>query len=90
MFTEIWVLRPDLHLQLSTINPNTYVSVLNGSVTEYEALDQELDQLNSCLDKLENWNDSLHSRMKDLLENMQKTREGAQSEISQGGDNKDT
>ncbi|CAH3140587.1 unnamed protein product [Pocillopora meandrina] len=41
---------------------------------EYEALDLELDQINSCLDKLENWNDSLRSRMKDMLETMQKTR----------------
>lgn len=79
----------EIHLQLSSINPIIEVSVFN-TVAEYEALDQELDQLNSCLDKLENWNDSLHSRMKDLLENMQKTREEAQSEISQGGDNKDT
>ena len=42
--------------------------------SEYEALDLELDQINSCLDKLENWNDSLQSRMKDMLETMQKTR----------------
>lgn len=42
--------------------------------SEYEALDLELDQINSCLDKLENWNDSLRSRMKDMLETMQKTR----------------
>lgn len=42
--------------------------------SEYEALDLELDQINSCLDKLENWNDSLRSRMKDMLETMQKHR----------------
>ena len=53
------------------------------SVKEYEALDQELDQLNSCLDKLEKWNDSLHSRMKDLLENMQKTREEGKPQKNQ-------
>lgn len=48
--------------------------LLNFFPSEYEALDLELDQINSCLDKLENWNDSLRSRMKDMLETMQKTR----------------
>ena len=56
--------------------------VLIFSVSEYEALDLELDQLNSCLDKLENWNDSLQSRMKDMLETMQKTRVGRQPQIN--------
>lgn len=50
---------------------------------EYEALDQELDQLNSCLDKLENWNDSLRNRMKDMLETMQKTRVERQIQTNQ-------
>ena len=59
------------------------------SMAEYEALDQELDQLNSCLDKLENWNDSLHSRMKDMLENMQKTREEGRPQITQAGNKKE-
>jgi len=52
-------------------------------ITEYEALDQELDQLNSCLDKLESWNDSLHSRMKDLLESMQMSRDHTKGQTNQ-------
>jgi hypothetical protein len=31
--------------------------------------------LDNCLDALENWNDSLSSRMKEFLEHMQKSRE---------------
>lgn len=54
---------------------------------EYEALDQELDQLNSCLDELETWNDSLNSRIKDLLENMQKAREEGRAVIGLGSKN---
>ena len=55
--------------------------------SEYEALDQELDQLNSCLDELETWNDSLNSRIKDLLENMQKAREEGRAMIGLGSKN---
>lgn len=42
---------------------------------EYNSIDKELDQLNSCLDTLENWNDSLHSRMKEFLETMKEKKE---------------
>lgn len=66
-----------------------YVLFFMLSMAEYEALDQELDQLNSCLDKLENWNDSLHSRMKDMLENMQKMREEGRPQITQAGNKKE-
>jgi len=66
----------------------------NGEVDEdekeYEALDQELDQLNSCLDKLENWNDSLQSRMKDMLETMQKTRVERQLQMNGKSSDSDT
>lgn len=58
------------------------------SLAEYEALDQELDQLNSCLDKLESWNDSLHSRMKDLLESMQMSRDQTKEQINQSEEEK--
>ncbi|KAL9953978.1 hypothetical protein ACROYT_G041463 [Oculina patagonica] len=57
---------------------------------EYEALDLELDQLNSCLEKLENWNDSLQSRMKDMLETMQKTRVEGQPQVNQDSSNTGT
>ena len=60
------------------------------SVSEYEALDQELDQINSCLDKLENWNDSLQSRMKDMLETMQKARVERQPQINGNSSDSDT
>merc|ERR1711973_374160 len=42
---------------------------------EYEDLDKELDRLNSCLDTIEDWNDSLHSRIKDFLSAMQHERQ---------------
>lgn len=64
--------------------------VLIFSVSEYEALDQELDQINSCLDKLENWNDSLQSRMKDMLETMQKARIERQPQINSNSSDSDT
>lgn len=44
--------------------------------TEYSALNDEIDSLNNCLDELENWNDALNSRMREFLENMQKSRLG--------------
>jgi len=49
-----------------------------------------LDQLNSCLDKLENWNDSLQSRMKDMLETMQKTRVERQLQMNGKSSDSDT
>lgn len=58
--------------------------------SEYEALDLELDQINSCLDKLENWNDSLRSRMKDMLETMQKTRIEREIQTNQDDGNNGT
>lgn len=58
--------------------------------SEYEALDLELDQINSCLDKLENWNDSLRSRMKDMLETMQKTRIEREIQTNQDDGHNDT
>ncbi|KAK3730152.1 hypothetical protein QZH41_016936 [Actinostola sp. cb2023] len=42
---------------------------------EYSAINCELDNLDNCLDTLENWNDSLSSRMKECLDNMQKSRQ---------------
>lgn len=55
------------------------IHVLDSFLTEYSAINDELDSLNSCLDELENWNDSLVSRMKEFLENMQKSRQQASS-----------
>ena len=69
---------------------NVPIVLKNFSVSEYEALDLELDQLNSCLDKLENWNDSLQSRMKDMLETMQKTRVERQLQMNGKSSDSDT
>ncbi|XP_032232937.1 bublin coiled-coil protein [Nematostella vectensis] len=65
---------------------------LNISEEDYEALDDKLDQLNTCLDKLENWNDSLNSRMREFLEDMQKSRQsqtGEASESNKGNNEQD-
>ena len=69
---------------------NVPIVLKKFSVSEYEALDLELDQLNSCLDKLENWNDSLQSRMKDMLETMQKTRVERQLQMNGKSSDSDT
>ncbi len=48
---------------------------------EYENLNSTLDQLDSCLDVLEQQNDSLYERMLQLLESNRQTREELQREI---------
>jgi len=84
---------PSSKKQLSScenVNVKSLIIVSIISFSEYEALDLELDQLNSCLDKLENWNDSLQSRMKDMLENMQKTRVERQLQFNGNSSDTDT
>ena len=65
---------------------------------EYEALDKELDELNSELDKMENWSSSLHDKVAELLketrqQNDKKTtdNESSSSSVAEdaSGDNKD-
>ncbi|XP_075295389.1 bublin coiled-coil protein isoform X2 [Opisthocomus hoazin] len=47
----------------------------NGAaVTQYAAINSMLDQINSCLDHLEEKNDYLHACLKELLESNRQTR----------------
>lgn len=43
-----------------------------------------LDQINSCLDHLEEKNDHLHARLKELLESNRQTRLEFQQQLSEG------
>ncbi|CAI9554946.1 unnamed protein product [Staurois parvus] len=44
-----------------------------------------LDQINSCLDHLEEKNDLLHAQLQDLLESNRQARRDFQQQISQNG-----
>ncbi|XP_051836046.1 bublin coiled-coil protein isoform X2 [Antechinus flavipes] len=41
---------------------------------EYAAINSMLDQINTCLDHLEEKNDHLHARLQELLESNRQTR----------------
>ena len=56
-----------------TINCNFFV--LNLFMSEFQALDNELDRLDSCLNVLEGWNDNLHSECVKVLERMRELRQ---------------
>jgi hypothetical protein len=43
--------------------------------TEFEALDSELDRLDSCLSVIEGWNENLHSECVKVLERMKEMRQ---------------
>uniref|UniRef100_A0A8B9EMZ6 Uncharacterized protein n=1 Tax=Anser cygnoides TaxID=8845 RepID=A0A8B9EMZ6_ANSCY len=45
-----------------------------GKDGEYAAINSMLDQINSCLDHLEEKNDYLHACLKELLESNRQTR----------------
>lgn len=49
-------------------------------VTEFEALDTELDRLDSCLSVLEGWNENLHSECVKVLERIKELRQQNRSE----------
>ncbi|XP_019366128.1 PREDICTED: UPF0184 protein C9orf16 homolog [Gavialis gangeticus] len=50
---------------------------------EYAAINSMLDQINSCLDHLEEKNDCLHARLKELLESNRQTRLEFQQQLSE-------
>ncbi|XP_015680710.1 UPF0184 protein C9orf16 homolog [Protobothrops mucrosquamatus] len=53
---------------------------------EYAAINLMLDQINSCLDHLEEKNDHLNTQLKELLESNRQTRLEFQQELGQEGD----
>ncbi|XP_018421005.1 PREDICTED: UPF0184 protein C9orf16 homolog [Nanorana parkeri] len=68
--------------------PNGDPQVPMGEVSEeedYAALDFVLDQINFCLDHLEEKNDLLHAQLQDLLESNRQARRDFQQQISQSG-----
>ncbi|XP_072285972.1 bublin coiled-coil protein [Pyxicephalus adspersus] len=68
--------------------PNGDPQVVLGEVSgeeDYAALDFILDQINFCLDYLEEKNDLLHAQLQDLLESNRQTRRDFQQQISLSG-----
>ncbi|XP_053552116.1 bublin coiled-coil protein [Bombina bombina] len=66
--------------------PNGDPQVPLGEVTgeeDYAALDIMLDQINSCLDHLEEKNDLLHAQLQDLLESNREVRRDFQQQMTQ-------
>lgn len=49
--------------------------VQENEASEFEALDQTLDQLDSCLSMLEERNDNLNAKLRDLLDSNKKARD---------------
>ncbi|KAM4697042.1 bublin coiled-coil protein [Rhinophrynus dorsalis] len=56
-----------------------------ASEEDYAALDFMLDQINFCLDHLEEKNDLLHAQLQDLLESNRQARRDFQQQINQSG-----
>uniref|UniRef100_A0A670YY05 Uncharacterized protein n=1 Tax=Pseudonaja textilis TaxID=8673 RepID=A0A670YY05_PSETE len=57
--------------------------------TEYAAINHMLDQINSCLDHLEEKNDHLNTQLKELLESNRQTRlefQQQQQQLGQDGE----
>ncbi|KFV64079.1 UPF0184 protein C9orf16, partial [Dryobates pubescens] len=52
---------------------------------EYASINSMLDQINSCLDHLEEKNDYLHACLKELLESNRQTRLEFQRQSAQQG-----
>ncbi|XP_073397212.1 bublin coiled-coil protein [Dendrobates tinctorius] len=68
--------------------PNGDPQVPLGEVSaeeDYAALDFMLDQINFCLDHLEEKNDLLHAQLQDLLESNRQARRDFQEQLNQNG-----
>ncbi|XP_045429612.1 bublin coiled-coil protein isoform X2 [Pipistrellus kuhlii] len=50
---------------------------------EYAAINSMLDQINTCLDHLEEQNDHLHARLQELLESNRQTRLEFQQQLGE-------
>uniref|UniRef100_A0A8C8YBT7 Bublin coiled-coil protein n=1 Tax=Prolemur simus TaxID=1328070 RepID=A0A8C8YBT7_PROSS len=50
---------------------------------EYTAINTMLDQINSCLDQLEEKNDNLHARLQELLKSNRQTRLEFQQQLGE-------
>lgn len=66
---------PELSLPaLTAVTLYLHCSVSFPLLLEYAAINSMLDQINSCLDHLEEKNDHLHICLKELLESNRQTR----------------
>ncbi|XP_040260768.1 UPF0184 protein C9orf16 homolog [Bufo bufo] len=68
--------------------PNGDPQIPLGEVSgeeDYAALDFMLDQINFCLDHLEEKNDLLHAQLQDLLESNRQARRDFQEQLSRSG-----
>ncbi|XP_057561763.1 bublin coiled-coil protein-like [Hippopotamus amphibius kiboko] len=54
---------------------------------EYAAVNSMLDQINFCLDHLEEKNDHLHARLQELLESNRRTRPEFQQQLEEAPSN---
>ncbi|XP_041095127.1 UPF0184 protein C9orf16 homolog [Polyodon spathula] len=54
------------------------------SEEEYAAINAMLDQINSCLDDLEERNDSLNTKLKELLESNRQARQEFRQQLNEG------
>ncbi|XP_077334829.1 bublin coiled-coil protein [Lithobates pipiens] len=68
--------------------PNGDPQIPLGEVSgeeDFAALNFMLDQINFCLDHLEEKNDILHAQLQDLLESNRQARRDFQQQMSQNG-----
>ncbi|KAM6337150.1 bublin coiled-coil protein isoform 2-T2 [Alca torda] len=72
---------------------NTYARIIlntGNPSKKYAAINSMLDQINSCLDHLEEKNDYLHACLKELLESNRQTRLEFQQQSEQQNTEGDT
>jgi len=55
------------------------------SFTDYAALDKELDQLNSAMDKVENWSTTLHDKVAEFLKETQQQNSNSSATTAAAG-----
>ncbi|XP_068104636.1 bublin coiled-coil protein [Hyperolius riggenbachi] len=65
-------------------DPQVPLGEMSGE-EDFAALDFMLDQINFCLDHLEEKNDHLHAQLQDLLESNRQARRDFQQQIVQNG-----
>ncbi|XP_056394704.1 bublin coiled-coil protein [Hyla sarda] len=65
-------------------DPQVHLGESSGE-EDYAALDFMLDQINFCLDHLEEKNDLLHAQLQDLLESNRQARRDFQEQQNQNG-----
>ena len=60
-------------------HPKIFFAFNFSPILDFEALDAELDHLNSALDKMENWSTSLHDKVAEFLKETQEQNKQAKT-----------